>query len=481
MRLFLNRRCCRLLFVLLAGFLVQATAATALAQEAPAEETQQKPAGEQPTADENPDAAAGENAGARSSSASTGRRRTDISRTSGVFLEVFEPIAKPAGAATVKVKSGKKTLALGTIVDAGGFVLTKQSELQSPISCELSDGKTVSAYVYGVHQPTDLALLKIDASALPVASWSGRPAPEIGNWLVTVKGLDDMPAVGVVSVSERLIKPKSGFMGVNLEQRDDHVVISNVNADTPAERAGVKKEDVVLAVNGETLNEISALIEKVQSYPPGEEITLKLLRDEKEIVLDIVLGDAESLNPLFERSNLQNTMGGNLLSKRRQNFPLAVQHDTILKPEDCGGPVVNIDGEVVGINIARQGRVASLMLPAALVMPIIAELKSGQLAPAVVNKEAIDEINRALLELRTTINLSPVGNESARENLAVLERDEKSARENLNKALEQLDQAREGRLRAEIALQNATEEFQNANKEIERLERELERLVSGTR
>ena len=62
-----------------------------------------------------------------------------------------------------------------------------------------------------------------------------------------------------------------------------------------------------------------------------------------------------------------------MLSGRRSGFP-ALQHDTVLHPDQCGGPLVNLDGKVVGINIARASRVASYAIPADVVVPLIQEL-----------------------------------------------------------------------------------------------------------
>jgi serine protease Do len=52
-----------------------------------------------------------------------------------------------------------------------------------------------------------------------------------------------------------------------------------------------------------------------------------------------------------------------------------LQHDTVLKPEECGGPIVNLDGKAIGINIARAGRVESYAIPSEAVLPILEELK----------------------------------------------------------------------------------------------------------
>ncbi|MFV2065518.1 MAG: trypsin-like peptidase domain-containing protein [Pirellulales bacterium] len=49
-------------------------------------------------------------------------------------------------------------------------------------------------------------------------------------------------------------------------------------------------------------------------------------------------------------------------------------HDTILRPNDCGGPVVDLTGRVVGINMVSGERVTSLALPASAVQAILEQL-----------------------------------------------------------------------------------------------------------
>ena len=69
------------------------------------------------------------------------------------------------------------------------------------------------------------------------------------------------------------------------------------------------------------------------------------------------------------------------MSERRFGFPTAFQHDTVLRPADCGGPLVNLDGQVVGFNIARAGRTESYAIPSHALVPLLYELMSGNSAP----------------------------------------------------------------------------------------------------
>ena len=54
---------------------------------------------------------------------------------------------------------------------------------------------------------------------------------------------------------------------------------------------------------------------------------------------------------------------------RLSGFDRVIQHDTVLDPDECGGPVLDTSGRVLGLNIARAGRVVTYSLPASLVVP----------------------------------------------------------------------------------------------------------------
>jgi S1-C subfamily serine protease len=108
---------------------------------------------------------------------------------------------------------------------------------------------------------------------------------------------------------------------------------------------------------------------------------VRLLVKRGDDVLDITatLSSSDALTG-DSRQTFQNNQGGPL-SERRSGFPSVLQHDTALLPNDCGGPIVDLDGKVVGINIARVGRVDSFALPVSAVLNVLDDLKSGKLSP----------------------------------------------------------------------------------------------------
>lgn len=64
-----------------------------------------------------------------------------------------------------------------------------------------------------------------------------------------------------------------------------------VTAGSAADKAGIKINDVILEVNGEKITKNSKMSDLIAKYNPGDKVTLKILRDEKEISLDVTLGE----------------------------------------------------------------------------------------------------------------------------------------------------------------------------------------------
>ena len=69
------------------------------------------------------------------------------------------------------------------------------------------------------------------------------------------------------------------------------------------------------------------------------------------------------------------------LSDRRTGFPAVLQHDTVLEPNQCGGPLIDLSGKAIGINIARAGRTESYAIPDDVLRPVIKDLLAGKYPP----------------------------------------------------------------------------------------------------
>ncbi|TWT43273.1 S1C family serine protease [Botrimarina hoheduenensis] len=367
------------------------------------------------------------------------RRYADSPHMRSLFREVVTDAAR----AIVQVRVGGRQVALGTVVGPDGWILTKASALgleDSP-RCRLADGTVHSARVVGVDRDFDLAMLKIEATRLvalelssaavrvdrlvamrtdsttedassdtasgreptsaeqgpardktesqpdpmaesPRVDVSREQLPRVGDWVATVGRGRDPLAVGVVSVTPRPITARPGYLGVRLSNQPTDgtgVRVEDAVQGGGASDAGVLAGDVIRAVNGRMTNTIEALKEAIAARSPGDAIDLEIVRGEKVLQLRAILA-AWDLNQAERRALYQNRLGGQL-SDRRFGFPTVLQHDTALAPKDCGGPVVDTEGRLVGINIARAGRTESYALPAEVVASRLVDLMSGKLAP----------------------------------------------------------------------------------------------------
>jgi len=64
-----------------------------------------------------------------------------------------------------------------------------------------------------------------------------------------------------------------------------------VVADSPAQKAGLKEGDVILEINGQKLDQANSLAREIAKYNPGDKVKLKVMRQDKEMELEAILGE----------------------------------------------------------------------------------------------------------------------------------------------------------------------------------------------
>src|SRR5262249_17415754 len=216
------------------------------------------------------------------------------------------------------------------------------------ISCRLADGRHFSARVVGEDPGYDLAMLKIDATGLKPVDWSDdEKGPAVGQLLATVSDAGELPRdIGVVSVPLRKIPRQIGRLGIQFVNGSELPTIESVVRGSAAQGAGIKAGDRVTQAADKPINTREEVIELIGRHKPGDVISLVVHRGDEDVNISATLG-----TDLGSRSYRMNQMGTQS-SKRSTDFPNVIQHDTALLPSDCGGPLVDLSGRVVGINIA---------------------------------------------------------------------------------------------------------------------------------
>jgi len=292
-------------------------------------------------------------------------------------LLAFEPISRATRDSVVKIDLDGNTVALAAVIDASGLAVTKASEIkEGKLTAWLAIGKEVEVQLIAKDEENDLALVKVNAENLKPIQWA-TDETSVGQWVVT-PGIAETPqAVGIVSVPPRKIPPPRAFIGVVLDFKSPDAKIAQITAGLGAEAAGLKTGDVVLKVNDSPVKEGQELVKTLRQFREGQSVKLRVQRGEEEFdaTIKMMAPKPERGGRGFDRAALMNQMGS-VTSQRAEGFDLAIQHDTVLQNWQCGGPLMNLDGKAVGLNIARAGRVASYALPSSVVLPAIARLKA---------------------------------------------------------------------------------------------------------
>ncbi len=108
-----------------------------------------------------------------------------------------------------------------------------------------------------------------------------------------------IPIDQVVHTVEQIIKTGHAvypIIGAQVSVTSDlgGAKIDEVNADSPAEQAGLENGDLVTEINGQTVNDGVELIVKIRSFSPGDKVTLTVQRggstDDYEVTLDAQVG-----------------------------------------------------------------------------------------------------------------------------------------------------------------------------------------------
>ncbi len=77
----------------------------------------------------------------------------------------------------------------------------------------------------------------------------------------------------------------------NLEDVDGAIYVESVSEDSPAEEAGLREGDIILAVNGKPITMQEGLPNILLDYAPGDTVELTILRNGNERSVDLTFGN----------------------------------------------------------------------------------------------------------------------------------------------------------------------------------------------
>ncbi|MBP7948151.1 MAG: PDZ domain-containing protein [Verrucomicrobiales bacterium] len=300
-------------------------------------------------------------------------------------MNLYKPVVADSRLSTVTVfsRSWSRQIAMGAVVHENGFLITKASELEKSPNIDVAFAKSVqfpgglrlAAKVVDTYKPFDLALLKVEATGLRPVKWATENPPSPGSFLAA-PGLAETPvAYGVASVETRnLDDANKGFLGIALAEEASRLVISTVKEGSAAMEAGLKLKDELIQVNGKPMHNVEEFIRTISGHKPLDKVKLRIKRGDEEKEIEAILRRRGDFPELLRRMEDPRNKISGALSSQRSGFPNALQHDLFLRPIDCGGPLVDLDGHVIGLNIARSGRIQSLAIPSTVMAELLRDV-----------------------------------------------------------------------------------------------------------
>lgn len=314
------------------------------------------------------------------------RSKSAWERQHGTMLTRLQSPTQSVAASVVRVYSGNRQVSLGAVVDADGLIVTKASEveLRDELTCRFGNGQSYQAKRVLQDEANDLAILRIEAAELPTIRWSDAKI-NLGDFLLTPDSDGSVIKLGTVSVQPRSTQTgERAFLGVQPMDGKLGVAVFDVRPGSASYDAGLRDADEIIELDQQPIKKISDLVKAIRNRRPGDQVEILYQRKGVQQSVVATLGGNQISGERAARFKMMNRLGA-VPSRRSDNFASVFQHDSPLFPENCGGPIVNLDGEVVGLNIARKGRAASYALPSSVVKQALQRLLQDRIANAAMD------------------------------------------------------------------------------------------------
>ena len=170
--------------------------------------------------------------------------RQTVDDQSVAFSEAIRPALVEAAKSTVRVWSGSRRLAYGTVIGDGSRIITKWSEIarsRSELRVDSFNNESRDVKLLGVYQEEDIVLLKVEGKPLTPVNWSFEEN-KLGSFLAASQPDGRLASFGVVSVLSRNLRETDlAYLGVisDAEFVGEGVKIKAVAKDSGAAAAGL--------------------------------------------------------------------------------------------------------------------------------------------------------------------------------------------------------------------------------------------------
>ena len=235
------------------------------------------------------------------------------------------------------------------------------------------------AQATGVYPDHDLAILSIEANTkLAPLDLNAAASPELGDFIALARPDGNVAGFGVVSVKARSLRESDkAYLGVMMDFASagkNGVPLKQVMPDSAAAKAGLRDGDIIVSVDQTTITGAMEMRNLLQRLVPGSKIIVSYRRGLVEKNATVHLGsraDNEDIRRIPRQRMEKMQRMGTVPSLVRSNFPSVIQSDMPINPYDAGAPVADMDGNIVGIAIARGSRIKTFIIPTKTIIKVL--------------------------------------------------------------------------------------------------------------
>ncbi|MEC8560348.1 MAG: trypsin-like peptidase domain-containing protein [Planctomycetota bacterium] len=306
----------------------------------------------------------------------------DNGRNDRAMRRVLEEACSEAARWTIRVFNGGEQVAFGIVVTESGLAITKASEVDprdSEIMVGTPDGQLVMAEPLAIDRTLDLLLMQ-----LPDRRWTPAPLAvdhaeiESGTMVISA-GPDPQPiSFGITQLDEYesdLSILDKAFLGISFQDFEEGALgalVRGVVGGTAADRAGIARGDVITRIDGREVSGPNGLQAALSTLRAGSVVEVDFFRDGTSMRERVRLGSRAEATDEYESGNDEIRV-----SRHDTGFGTVIQHDGLVRPEECGSALVNLDGDLVGMNIARNDRTRTFALPIGVIRASVEKMRSG--------------------------------------------------------------------------------------------------------
>ncbi len=333
------------------------------------------------------------------------------------FRRFFGPDLFPRRDSPKEKEYEHSGLGSGVIITSDGYILTNNhviayaDKVADKIKVILSDDREFDAEIIGRDPETDLAVIKINAKNLPIATLGNSDKVRVGEWVLAIGnpfGLKYTVTAGIISavgrtdvgitryedfiqtdaainqgnsggplvnlngkvigINTAIFSRSGGYMGVGftipinmaekiMEQLIDKgkvtrgwlgvtiqnltteladilelkqtkgVVVRQVQVDSPADKADIKSNDIILKIDGQPIETTKQLMQIVAGLVPGTEVEITVLRGNKEISQKVKITEKQPLKSIEESKSSEESHDKLGLNVKELNNELAKQYN----------------------------------------------------------------------------------------------------------------------------------------------------------